>query len=161
AQDMAEVDTPNAGTIEEVSDLLGVPPERCLKTLLVEGSDGQPVALVLRGDHQLNAVKAEKTPGIAAPLTFVSTETIRQVAGADRDGKHLVGVNWGRDLPEPEVADLRNVVDGDPSPDGKGRLRIRRVIEVGHIFQLGRTYSEAMDCTVLDANGKALVPLMG
>ena len=191
AQDMAEVDTPNAGTIEEVSDLLGVPPERCLKTLLVEGSDGQPVALVLRGDHQLNAVKAEKIPGIAAPLTFVSTETIRQVAGADagsigpvglkvrviadraaaavadfvcganRDGKHLVGVNWGRDLPEPEVADLRNVVDGDPSPDGKGRLRIRRGIEVGHIFQLGRTYSEAMDCTVLDANGKALVPLMG
>lgn len=191
SEPLQQVDTPNAGTIEDVSKLLGVPPERCLKTLLVEGAEGEPVALVLRGDHQLNTVKAEKLPGIAAPLTFVAPERIRAAAGADAgsigpvglqlrviadraaaatadfvcganiDGKHLTGVNWGRDLPEPEVADIRNVVDGDPSPDGKGTLRITRGIEVGHIFQLGRTYSEKMNCTVLDENGRSLVLTMG
>ncbi len=191
SEPLQQVDTPNAGTIEDVSKLLGVPPERCLKTLLVEGAEGEPVALVLRGDHQLNTVKAEKLPGIAAPLTFVAPERLRAAAGADAgsigpvglqlrviadraaaatadfvcganiDGKHLTGVNWGRDLPEPEVADIRNVVDGDPSPDGKGTLRITRGIEVGHIFQLGRTYSEKMNCTVLDENGRSLVLTMG
>lgn len=191
SQTMKQVDTPDAGTIEAVSALLDVPPERCLKTLLVEGSEGEPIALVLRGDHQLNAIKAEKLAGVATPLTFASNEAIHATAGADAgsigpvglhlriiadqaavniadfvcgansNGKHLTGVNWGRDLPEPEVADLRNVVAGDPSPDGQGTLRITRGIEVGHIFQLGRAYSEAMDCTVLDANGKAQVPTMG
>lgn len=191
AQTMAQVDTPEAGTIEAVSALLGVPAERCLKTLLVEGTEGQPIALILRGDHQLNAVKAEKLDGVAVPLTLVANEQIRTATGADAgsigpvglqlrviadraaaavadfvcgansNGKHLTGVNWGRDLPEPEVADLRNVIAGDPSPDGQGVLRITRGIEVGHIFQLGRTYSEAMNCTVLDANGKAQTPTMG
>jgi prolyl-tRNA synthetase len=189
---MQQVDTPNAGTIDEVSQLLGIAPQRCLKTLLVEGAnEGEVVALVLRGDHQLNAVKAEKLPGVATPLTFASNERIREATGADAgsigpvglklrvvadraaaaagdfvcgansNGKHLTGVNWGRDLPEPEVADLRNVVAGDPSPDGRGTLRITRGIEVGHIFQLGRNYSEAMQCTVLDANGRAQVLTMG
>src|SRR5690606_7116853 len=191
SEPLQQVDTPNAGTIEDVSKLLGVPPEHCLKTLLVEGAEGEPVALVLRGDHQLNTVKAEKLPGIAAPLTFVAPERLRAAAGADAgsigpvglqlrvvadraaaataefvcgatiDGKHLTGVNGGRDLPEPEVADIRDVVDGDPSPDGKGTLRITRGIEVGHIFQLGRTYSEKMNCTVLDENGRSLVLTMG
>ncbi|HEX5515264.1 MAG TPA: proline--tRNA ligase [Gammaproteobacteria bacterium] len=192
AQAMQQVDTPNAGTIDEVSQLLGIAPQRCLKTLLVEGAnEGDVVALVLRGDHQLNAVKAEKLAGVATPLTFASNERIREATGADAgsigpvglklrvvadraaaaagdfvcgansNGKHLTGVNWGRDLPEPEVADLRNVVAGDPSPDGRGTLRITRGIEVGHIFQLGRNYSEAMQCTVLDANGRAQLLTMG
>lgn len=191
-QAMQQVDTPNAGTIDEVSQLLGIAPQRCLKTLLVEGAnEGELVALVLRGDHQLNVVKAEKLAGVATPLIFASNERIRAATGADAgsigpvglklrvvadraaaaagdfvcgansNGKHLTGVNWGRDLPEPEVADLRNVVAGDPSPDGRGTLRITRGIEVGHIFQLGRNYSEAMQCTVLDANGRAQVLTMG
>mgnify|MGYP001108164687 CR=1 FL=1 len=188
---LREVDTPNAGTIEEVSQLLGIPAERCLKTLLVEGADGALIALVLRGDHQLNAIKAEKIDGVLAPLRMASPERVREVVGADVgsigpvglkirviadrsavnvadfvcganvNGKHLAGVNWGRDLPEPEVADLRNVVAGDPSPDGKGTLIITRGIEVGHIFQLGQKYSRALNCTVLDENGKQHVLTMG
>jgi len=188
---MREVDTPKAGTIEEVSQLLNVPAERCLKTLLVEGEDGALVALVLRGDHQLNAVKTEKIDGIQAPLRMAAPERVREVIGADVgsigpvglkirviadrsalnvadfvcganvNGKHLMGVNWGRDLPEPEVADLRNVVAGDPSPDGKGKLIITRGIEVGHIFQLGQKYSRALNCSVLDENGKQHVLTMG
>jgi prolyl-tRNA synthetase len=190
-QAMEQVDTPGAGTIEEVSQLLKIAPERCLKTLLVEGAEGDLIALVLRGDHQLNGIKAEKLPGIAVPLTFASNERIRDASGADAgsigpvglsvrivadraaaqvadfvcganaNGKHLTGVNWGRDLPEPEIADIRNVRAGDPSPDGQGTLRITRGIEVGHIFQLGRTYSEKMDCTVLDASGHNQTPTMG
>ena len=188
---LREVDTPNAGTIEEVSQLLGIPAERCLKTLLVEGADGALIALVLRGDHQLNAIKAEKIDGVLVPLRMASPERVREVVGADVgsigpvglkirviadrsavnvadfvcganvNGKHLAGVNWGRDLPEPEVADLRNVVAGDPSPDGKGTLIITRGIEVGHIFQLGQKYSRALNCTVLDENGKQHVLTMG
>jgi prolyl-tRNA synthetase len=191
SQPMQQVDTPDAGTIDEVSRLLGVAPERCLKTLLVQGSEGDLVALVVRGDHQLNNVKAEKLGGVAVPLTLASPEQIRQAAGAEAgsigpvglklrivadraaaatadfvcganvNGKHLTGVNWGRDLPEPQVADIRNVVAGDPSPDGRGRLRITRGIEVGHIFQLGRKYSEAMNCTVLDDAGRSQVLTMG
>jgi prolyl-tRNA synthetase len=149
------------------------------------------VALVIRGDHELNAVKAQKIPGVASPLRMASPARVQAatgtqtgflgpvglpcrivadhaaaaladfVCGANATDAHLTGVNWGRDLPEPEIADLRNVVDGDPSPSGKGRLVIRRGIEVGHIFQLGRKYSEALKLTVLDPGGKDLTPLMG
>ncbi len=188
---MEKVATPGAHSIEEVAQFLGVAPSQCLKTLVVHGADGGLVALCLRGDHELNAVKAEKLPQVAAPLRFAEAEAIRAavgcgpgslgpvglslpviadhaaacladfVCGANEDGFHLTGVNWGRDLAEPEAADIRNVVDGDPSPDGRGRLVIRRGIEVGHIFQLGRKYSEAMNATVLDESGRAVVMTMG
>ncbi len=190
-QAMAQVATPGAKTIAEVCALLEVPADRCVKTLVVEGSDGGVVALVLRGDHELNAVKAQKVAGVASPLRMASAARIKEatgteigflgpvglpcrvvvdhaaaaladfVCGANATDAHLTGVNWGRDLPEPESADLRNVVDGDPSPSGKGRLTIRRGIEVGHIFQLGRKYSETLKLTVLDPAGKDLTPLMG
>ncbi len=190
--EMAEVHTPDQHTIEEVSAFLGIPAERCLKTLIVNGAeDGKLVALVLRGDHELNAIKAEKLEAVAAPLTMASDADIRAatgcgigslgpvglklttlvdrdaalvgdfVCGANRDGYHLTGVNWGRDLPEPETADIRNVVEGDASPDGKGTLQIVRGIEVGHIFQLGQKYSQAMKAEVLDENGKSLTMTMG
>ena len=153
--------------------------------------DADLVALLVRGDHELNALKAENLPQVAAPLRMASEEEIRAAigagpgslgpldlpipcvadrtvavtpdfsAGANRDGKHFFGLNWGRDLPLPEVADLRNVVEGDLSPDGAGRLTIARGIEVGHIFQLGRKYSEAMKATVLDESGKAATLEMG
>jgi len=190
SQTMTTVATPGQHTIAELSTFLNVPPERCLKTLLVQGTDSI-VALVLRGDHELNAVKAEKLPEVTAPLSFATPEQIRQAAGCDagslgprgldialiadrsaaqladfvcganRDGEHLTGVNWGRDLPEPQIADLRNVVDGDPSPDGKGTLAIKRGIEVGHIFQLGTKYSQAMNATCLDDGGQAVIMTMG
>src|SRR5512143_842064 len=195
-QTMQVVDTPNARTIEEVSAFLKVDPKRIAKTLVVRGRDaeGEPegvVALVLRGEHELNTIKAEKLPQVFAPLTLPSDEEIRAavgcstgsigpiqigiplivdreaehlsdfVCGANEDGKHLTGVNWGRDLPEPKVADIRNVVEGDPSPDGKGVLTIKRGIEVGHIFQLGDKYSKAMNATVLDENGRSVVMIMG
>ncbi len=188
---LAEVATPGQETIAALSDFLKVAPAQCAKTLLVRGSDGGVVALVLRGDHELNPIKAEKQPEVAAPLTFASAAEVAAatgaapgsvgpvgltipviadrsaarlsdfVCGANRDGVHLTGVNWGRDLPEPQVADLRNVVEGDPSPDGQGQLSIRRGIEVGHIFQLGEKYSAAMNATVLDEHGKAVVMTMG
>jgi len=189
---MATVDTPGRHSIEEVSTFLGVPADRTAKTLFVEGAeDGTVVALVLRGDHELNAIKAEKLPAVASPLRFASDEAVRAAAGcppgsvgpvgltvpviADRaavaladfvcganvEGRHLTGVNWGRDLPEPAVADLRNVVAGDPSPDGRGTLAIARGIEVGHIFQLGTKYSEAMGATVLDEQGRNVTMIMG
>ncbi len=190
-EEMRVVDTPGQHTIDEVSTFLGITPDHTAKTLLVQGSEGGVVALVLRGDHELNAIKAEKLPEIAAPLTFASTQEVLEacgcepgsigpvglevtviadraaahladfVCGANSNGKHLTGVNWGRDLPEPAVADLRNVVEGDRSPDGHGTLQIKRGIEVGHIFQLGTKYSEAMDATVLDEEGKAVVMTMG
>jgi len=190
-QAMTLVDTPGRHSIEEVAAFLKVEPARCLKTLLVKTEDGGVMALLLRGDHELNPIKAGKLPGIARPLTFASDEEVRQatgaapgsigpvgldipiiadhsalamadfVCGANQDGKHYTGVNWGRDLPEPPAADLRNVVDGDPSPDGKGKLIIKRGIEVGHIFQLGTKYSEALQATVLDEHGKAVVMTMG
>ena len=191
AQSMTRVPTPGARTIAEVSTLLGAPASRCVKTLIVEGSDGGVVALVIRGDHELNAVKAQKVAGVASPLRMTSAPRVLAatgnepgflgpvglsckvvvdhaaaalsdfVCGANEKDAHLDGVNWGRDLPEPAIADLRNVVNGDPSPSGKGTLTIRRGIEVGHIFQLGRKYSEAMKATVLDPAGQGLVPLMG
>ncbi len=191
SEPLALVDTPGRHTIEEVSQFLGVEPKRILKTLLVKGTDGSLVALVLRGDHQLNPLKAEKHPKVKAPLEFASESEIRAVAGcspgslgpiglevalicdrsaavladfvcgANQDGKHYQGVNWERDLPLPEVADIRTVQAGDPSPDGKGTLVIRRGIEVGHIFQLGTKYSEALGATILDENGREEFLIMG
>ncbi|MFM1885027.1 MAG: hypothetical protein RL026_184 [Pseudomonadota bacterium] len=188
---LTQVATPRTRSIAEVAALLGVAPRQCLKTLIVEGEDGQGVALVLRGDHELNAVKAQKLPGIASPLRMASPELVRAatgtepgfigpvglscriiadhaalavadfVCGANQRDAHLTGVNWERDLPLPEVQDLRNVVDGDPSPSGRGTLRIVRGIEVGHIFQLGRKYSEALKAEVLDASGKPVTMSMG
>lgn len=195
-QALATVDTPNQHSIDEVSGFLKIPAAQTVKTLVVHGANAEGemegvVALVLRGDHELNAIKAEKLPQVLSPLSFASDEEIRAavgcnpgsigplgigipvivdrdaaqladfVCGANEDDKHLTGVNWGRDLPEPHVADIRNVVEGDPSPDGKGVLTIKRGIEVGHIFQLGDKYSEAMKATVLDENGKAVVMTMG
>ena len=185
------VDTPGVRTMDELVRCLDVPLERCLKTLLVEGTEGGLVALVLRGDHELNAIKAERLDAVKAPLTMASDERIREAAGAgagslgpvglgvpviadhaalpladfvcgaNREGQHLTGVNWGRDLAEPEGADIRNVVEGDPAPDGSGRLHIVRGIEVGHIFQLGTKYSESMEAQVLDEEGRPVEMYMG
>jgi prolyl-tRNA synthetase len=188
---MEKVATPGARTIAEVSNFLRLPATRLVKTLMVESDDGGVVALVLRGDHELNAVKAQKLPGVASPLVMATAEQIAfatrcesgflgpvgldcaiyadhaalQLAdfacGANQPDAHLTGVNWGRDLPEPRAADLRNVVEGDPSPSGRGRLSITRGIEVGHIFQLGCKYSEALGATVLDEQGRSVTVSMG
>ena len=189
---MEKVDTPNAKTIEELVAQFDLPVEKTVKTLVVKGADeGQLVALLVRGDHELNDIKAEKLESVATPMEFASEEEIRQVigagpgslgpvglpipvvidrsvavmsdfgAGANEDGKHHFNINWERDVALPEVADLRNVVEGDPSPDGKGTLTIKRGIEVGHIFQLGTKYSEALGAKVLDENGKSVVMPMG
>ena len=188
---LTTVSTPGARTIAEVAALLQVNAAQCIKTLIVEGDDGQVVALLLRGDHELNAVKVQKLPGVANPLQMASPERVQAatgtapgyigpvglgcriyadhaalavadfVCGANQRDAHLTGVNWGRDLAEPEAADLRNVVDGDPSPSGVGKLRIVRGIEVGHIFQLGRKYSQALNASVLDQDGKPVTLFMG
>ncbi|MEJ2439238.1 MAG: proline--tRNA ligase [Gammaproteobacteria bacterium] len=190
-QSLQTVETPGQHSIEDVSRFLNVSPQQCIKTLLVNGEEDSVIGLVLRGDHELNSIKAEKLEGVAVPLSFASEDAVKRVAGcapgslgpigldiplyvdhsagalvnficgANADGKHLTGVNWGRDCPQPRCVDIRNVVEGDPSPDGKGTLQIKRGIEVGHIFQLGRKYSEAMNATVLDAQGKAAVMTMG
>jgi prolyl-tRNA synthetase len=190
-QPMQPVATPGARTIGEVCAALQVSADRCLKTLLVAGNAG-PVALLLRGDHELNAIKAQKLEGVASPLRLASATEVQTatgsepgfigpvgllgvriyadhaalaasdfVCGANLPDMHLQGVNWGRDLPEAPAADLRNVVDGDLSPSGHGRLRIVRGIEVGHIFQLGRKYSSAMQASVLDEAGAPVEMLMG
>jgi prolyl-tRNA synthetase len=191
AEALARVSTPGLRTIAAVSALLKVGAERCLKTMLVAGSAGDVVALVLRGDHELNAVKAQKVPGVATPLRLASVEQVLAVSGcepgfigprglkcpiyadhaalamadficgANEADYHLSGVNWGRDLPEPKGVDLRNVVAGDPSPSGVGKLKIVRGIEVGHIFQLGNKYSLALNATVLGEDGQATAMLMG
>ena len=194
SEQMRLVDTPHAATIAELVTQFELPVERTIKTLIVAASEafgGGFVALLLRGDHQLNELKAQKLPAIASPLTFASEEEIRALVGAgpgslgpldlpipyiadhsaalchdftcgaNRDGQHYFGVNWERDLPLGQCADLRNVRDGDPSPDGQGTLHIRRGIEVGHIFQLGSKYSEALQATVLDEQGKAVTMPMG
>jgi prolyl-tRNA synthetase len=194
---LAKIPTPNARTIAELTAQLGVDASRCVKTLLVdgidgaEGAEGAVVALVVRGDHELNAVKAQKLAGVAAPLRMSSADRVRKatgcepgfigpigfagkiyvdyaaahladfVCGANEKDMHFRGVNWGRDLHEPQAVDLRNVQQGDPSPTGRGTLAIARGIEVGHIFQLGRLYSEAMHASVLDEQGKALTMFMG
>ncbi|MGS2722546.1 proline--tRNA ligase [Porticoccus sp. GXU_MW_L64] len=194
--ELAKVHTPGARTIAAVSELLGTEQQQSIKTLIVLGQQDdngqQPlVALVLRGDHELNELKAEKLPAIASPLSFAPEERIKAelscnvgslgpvnigidvivdrdaaqladfVCGANEDDYHLTGVNWQRDCPLNEVADIRNVVAGDASPDGNGVLEIKRGIEVGHIFQLGTKYSEAMNAKVLDENGKETLMTMG
>ncbi len=196
SEDMKEVSTPGQRTIEAISEFLSIDAVRTVKTLLVKAEadeDGNQglVALILRGDHTLNTIKAENLDGVAEPLTMATEEEIEQavgckpgsigpvnlqlpvivdrsaahladfVCGANRDDVHLTGVNWERDVPLTRVEDIRNVVEGDPSPDGKGTLVIRRGIEVGHIFKLGNTYSEAMNATVLDENGKNVTLEMG
>jgi prolyl-tRNA synthetase len=188
---MREVTTPGVRTIADLATFMKLPASRLLKTLVVEGADGGLVALLLRGDHELNALKAQKQPAVAKPLRMADAARIREVfgsvpgflgpvglripviadwsvaqaadfvCGANKADAHLAGVNWGRDAPEPATADLRNVVDGDPSPQGPGRLSIARGIEVGHIFQLGQKYSEAMRATVQDEQGRDLVMHMG
>ncbi|MDH5229138.1 MAG: proline--tRNA ligase [Gammaproteobacteria bacterium] len=188
---LAVVDTPNQHSIEEVSQFLNIDASQCAKTLLVKADDDSVVALVLRGDHTLNEIKAEKIEGIASPLCFASEDEVKAAAGcapgsvgprglsirviadrtaahlanfvcgANQEGQHLLNVNWGRDLPEPEIHDIRKVIAGDPSPDGKGILNIRRGVEVGHIFQLGQKYSTAMKANVLDENGKSVTMTMG
>lgn len=189
---MTEVATPGVKTIEQLAEFLSVDASVTLKTLLVEGEEqGQLVALVLRGDHQLNELKAEKMPGILSPLQMATEEAVEKVCGAgfgslgpagldipvfvdrsaaqlsnfvcgaNKQDMHLINVCWERDCPGGEVVDLRNVVNGDPSPDGNGTLQIKRGIEVGHIFQLGTKYSEAMQAKVLNENGKNIPMAMG
>ncbi len=189
-QALEKVSTPDCKTIEELAAFLDLTPARTLKTLIVDGQDG-PVALALRGDHELNAIKAEKIPGVASPLTMADPATIRKatgsepgyagpigldipiffdhatrlmsdfVIGANEAGMHYSGVNFGRDIETPETVDIRNVVEGDPTPGGKGTLSIARGIEVGHIFQLGTVYSAAMNATVQDKDGKDATMAMG
>ena len=188
---METIDTPGLYTIDDLANKLKADIRKCLKTLIVESDDDGLVALVLRGDHELNPVKAEKLDGVASPLSFADKEKIKSILGSDigslgpvdigiptyvdssaalvgdficganASDRHFINVNWGRDCDEPNVADIRSVVSGDPSPDGKGNLNILRGIEVGHIFQLGEKYSEAMQATVLDENGKSVVTTMG
>ncbi|MFP1769754.1 proline--tRNA ligase [Lonsdalea quercina] len=193
-QDMTLVETPDAKTIAELVEQFDVPVEKTVKTLLVKATEESPhplVALLVRGDHELNEVKAEKLDLVASPLTFATEEEIRALvnagpgslgpvnlslpviidravavmsdfsAGANIDGKHYFGINWERDIALPQVADLRNVVEGDQSPDGKGTLQIKRGIEVGHIFQLGTKYSEAMKATVQGEDGRNQTLTMG
>ena len=191
SQPLAKVATPNAHTIAELTAFLGIDAKRCVKTLMVDGSDGDVVALVLRGDHELNAVKAQRLAGVANPLRMASAERVRRatgsdpgsigpiglagkiyadhaaahladfVCGANENDAHFTGANWGRDLPEPASQDIRNVQPGDPSPTGNGALEVARGIEVGHIFQLGQLYSEAMEAAVLDESGKSIAMFMG
>ncbi len=189
-QPLDKVPTPGAKTIEAVGKMLGVRPEQSVKVLIVAGEEA-PVALVLRGDHELNALKAEKLPGVSAPLTMADPQAVIDAAGcepgylgpigldmttyydhavagladfvcgANEVDMHYTGANFGRDLELPETVDLRNVVAGDPVPGGKGTLSIARGIEVGHIFQLGTKYSEALGATVLDQDGKERLLEMG
>ena len=200
SSDIEEVPTPDQKTIEDVAAFLNLEPQSMVKTLVVEGTlpedaeEGTPrplVALVLRGDHELNEVKAEKLPQVAAPLSFASEQRIKEIigclpgsigpvgldipvlvdrsaavlgnfaCGANKDDYHLKNVNWEKDCACDNIVDLRNILEGDPSPDGKGTITIKRGIEVGHIFQLGTSYSQALNATVLDQNGKTTVMTMG
>ncbi len=196
SQARQDVDTPNMPTCEAVAEHLGIALTQTVKTLIVKGaySEENPdapklVALVLRGDHTLNEIKAEKIAAVHAPLTMASEEEIKAaglikgyisvdltipvyvdraaaalsdfVSGANVEHKHTTGMNWERDATITEVVDIRNVVDGDPSPDGKGVLSIKRGIEVGHIFQLGDKYSKALNCSVLGKEGKPVTLMMG
>lgn len=194
SEDMRLVDTPAAKTIADLVEQFNLPIEKTVKTLIVaadEEAEADFVALIVRGDHELNEIKAEKLPEVATPLRFATEEEIKPImgagpgslgpvgikipcivdrtvavmsdfgAGANLDGKHHFGINWERDASFDRIADLRNIVEGDPSPCGKGTLEIKRGIEVGHIFQLGTKYSESMNATVLDENGKAVTMAMG
>jgi prolyl-tRNA synthetase len=190
ASELQKIATPGIKTIEALCESLQITAAQALKTLIVEGTDG-PVAFALRGDHELNAVKAQKIPGVATPLTMASPEVIVKatgcgpgfagpigieipvffdhatlgmsdfVCGGNEKDMHYSGVNFGRDIDAPQTVDLRNVVEGDPTPGGSGTLSIARGIEVGHIFQLGTKYSEAMDATVQDPDGKNQIMSMG
>ena len=193
-EEMRLIDTPNCKTIAALVEQFGLPIEKTVKTLLVqatEESGHQLIALIVRGDHELNEIKAEKIAEVASPLVFATEEEIRAVvgagagslgpvnltipvvidrtvanlsdfaAGANIDDKHYFGINWERDLPLAQITDLRNVVEGDPSPCGKGTLQIKRGIEVGHIFQLGTKYSHAMNATVQGEDGRPQVMTMG
>ena len=190
AAELQKIPTPGIRTIDDLCKMLGVTAAETIKTLIVEGDAG-PVALVLRGDHELNAVKAQKLEGVSSPLTMADTETIKKATGSEPGSlgpvgielpvyfdhavgcmadfscganeveQHYTGVNFERDLPAPETVDIRNVVAGDPVPGGSGTLKIARGIEVGHIFQLGTKYSDAMGATVQDQEGKDRPMLMG
>lgn len=187
------VTTPGIKSVEGQAAHLNVPIRQILKTMLVRGkTEEHPVvALLIRGDHELNPIKAEKHPLVATPFELITPEEVQNIAGcspgfvgpkglntpliadpdvakmanficgANQDDKHYANFNWGRDCPEPEVFDLRNVVPGDRSPDGRGTLSLTRGIEVGHIFNLGSKYSNAMKATVLDESGKAREMWMG
>ena len=193
-QEMTLVDTPDTKTIQALVDKFNLPVEKTIKTLICHASEeceSDLIALLVRGDHQLNEVKANNHPLVLSPLQFATDEEIRSAvgagpgslgpvklpmpvvadntvaamsdfgAGANIEDKHYFGINWDRDTETPTIADLRNIEAGDPSPDGKGELQIMRGIEVGHIFQLGDKYSQAMQATVLDENGKACTMSMG
>jgi prolyl-tRNA synthetase len=191
-EEMRLVDTPDTKTIDALVQGFGLAIEKTIKTLVVHAAEeGKLIALIVRGDHELNEIKAANLELVASPLQMANEAEIRAAigagpgslgpvnlpipciidrsvalmsdfaAGANIEDKHYFGVNWERDLPLPEVADLRNVVAGDPSPDGQGNLEIKRGIEVGHIFQLGTKYSEAMNCQVLGENGKPVTLTMG
>jgi prolyl-tRNA synthetase len=181
---LTKVHTPKVKAIAELVDFLGIDAKQTVKAVVVEGVEDEAVLMLVRGDHELNEVKAQKLAGVKNPLTFASPAAIRAafganpgslgpvgfqgrviadrtvakmadfVIGANEDDQHYTGANFGRDCAEPEVADIRNVVEGDPSPDGKGVLAIQRGIEVGHVFYLGTKYSEAMNATLLDEEGK-------
>ncbi|HWM70736.1 MAG TPA: proline--tRNA ligase [Steroidobacteraceae bacterium] len=189
---LTKVSTPGAKTIEDLVKFLKVPATKTIKTLLVDGAEeNEVVALVIRGDHELNAVKAQKLPGVANPLRMASADRIARssgavvgyigpigfkgriyvdhsalamsdfVAGANEKDMHFTGANWDRDVQGMIAADIRNAVEGDPSPTGHGRLKITRGIEVGHIFQLGQKYSDPMKGVVLDESGKEVKLYMG
>ena len=190
-QDIKRVATPGKRTIQDISDMLDLPQSQCVKTLVVENADGELLALVLRGDHDLNEVKASKLPELKDGWQFAAEEKVRAqlgagfgslgpvdlelpiiadraaavtadfCAGANEDDWHHTGINWERDAQISRVEDLRNVVEGDDSPDGNGSLSMVRGIEVGHVFQLGQKYSEAMNAVVLDEHGKAKPMFMG
>ncbi|GMQ45669.1 proline--tRNA ligase [Vibrio sp. 10N] len=193
-QEVTLVDTPNAKTIAELIEQFDLPIEKTVKTLFVKASDeieAPLVGLIIRGDHELNEIKAEKIAEVASPLEMATEEEIRAAigagpgslgpvglelpfivdrsvavmsdfgAGANVDDKHYFGINWGRDVELGKVEDLRNVVEGDPSPCGQGTILLKRGIEVGHIFQLGKNYSEKMNCGVLGPDGKNVILEMG
>ncbi|WP_019672887.1 proline--tRNA ligase [Psychrobacter lutiphocae] len=198
SEEKANVSTPKVETNEDLAKFLDIPLQKTVKTLIVkghqineDGTQGEPqlIALVVRGDHTLNEIKAEKIAEVDTPLTFATEEEMKAaglkkgyisvdldipvfvdraaaamadfVSGANEYDMHTTGMNWERDAQITKVVDIRNVVDGDPSPDGKGTLSIKRGIEVGHIFQLGDKYSKALNCTVMGEDGKPVTPMMG
>lgn len=195
-QARTNVDTPNMTTCEAVAEHLNIPLSQTVKTLIVKGRHSQDnpeapkfIALVLRGDHTLNEIKAEKIADAHTPLTMATEDELKEiglikgyistdlqlpvyvdraaaalsdfVSGANIEHKHTTGMNWDRDATITQIVDIRNVVDGDPSPDGKGVISIKRGIEVGHIFQLGDKYSKALNCSVLGKEGKPVTLMMG
>ncbi len=188
---MEKIPTPGLRTIKALSESLNLKPQQCIKTLIVKGEEVPFVALILRGDHELNDVKAGHLSAVADPVVFATDEEIESIfacgpgslgpvnckipfivdrdaavvadfsCGANEEEHHFLNVNWGRDVELTEVADIRSVVEGDASPDGKGKLKFARGIEVGHVFQLGDKYSQSMSATVLNEKGKAAPLMMG